>query len=272
MRKFLAALTLLSLTVDAHAYELKRAVDGRPIHWEEMPVRFAIDGAGSRDVPLAVLERSIRGAFDAWGEIHGSAVSFDYEGVLTGIELGYDRDNPERNHNAIVWSRDSWDFEPDALAVTLTLYRRDSGVLVDADILINERTYVWGEGDEVENDLQNAVTHEIGHFLGFGHSGESEATMFASAATFEIKKRTLHDDDEDAALRVYPLHAGTDFSRATQEGAAFRDDTVPAPDDEVAEPALPPEPRDIGCSAGGAPAPFASFVLLLLAVRRKEST
>ncbi len=273
MTKVFAALTLLSLSVvDAQAYELKTAIDGRPIHWEEMPVRYAIDGAGSRDLPLASAEVFVRGAFDAWGQIHGSAVGFEYEGILTGIELGYDRDIPERNHNAIIWSRDDWDFEPDALAVTLTLYRRDSGALVDADIVINERTYVWGEGAEVENDLQNAITHEIGHFLGFGHSGVREATMFASAARFETKKRTLHDDDEDAAQRVYPHRVGRGLSGATQEGAAFRDDSVPAPDDDAADPALPAEPPELGCAAGGAPTPFAPLALLLLVVRRKEST
>ncbi len=270
MRKVLAILVLTSLAGgDALAFEIKTNVEGRPVHWAQMPVKYAIDAAGSRDMPLEEAERSVRGAFDAWGEVHGSGVRFEYLGTRTGLRVGYEGDS---NVNAIVWSRDEWMYEPDALAITLSLYRRDSAELVDADIIVNERAYTWGAG-EVENDLQNAITHEIGHFLGFGHSGVEEATMFARAARFETKKRTLHDDDENGVLRLYPREAGRDLSGASAPGAAFRDDSVAAPSEEEAPPVLPEAPPNLGCATSrGAPSsPLGAFALLLLGLRRRHN-
>ncbi len=270
MRTVLATLALMAISGgDALAYGLKTTGDGQPIHWATMPIGFAVDAAGSRDLPLAEVERSVRGAFEAWGRVHGSAVSFRYDGARTGLKLGYDREEPDANRNTVIWSRDTWDFEPDALAVTLTLYRRSSGELVDADIVVNERAYTWGSG-EVENDLQNAITHEIGHFLGFGHSEVRDATMFSSAGRFETKKRTLHDDDESAALRLYPSVAGRDLSTASTEGAAFRDDSVPPPADETPRGTVPEAPPSMGCAVARAPSgATALLALLLLGVRRR---
>ena len=273
MTKVLAALALsMAFGANALAYELKTTVDGHPVHWPEMPVPYAIDVKGPRDMPLEDGVRAIRGAFETWARISGSAVAFDYQGELAGEEIGYDRDHPDRNHNLVTWSRDEWAYDLDALAITSTLYRRTSGKLVDGDIVINERTYAWGYGEDAENDPQNAITHEIGHFLGFGHSEIDEATMYPSATRHEVKKRTLHDDDINAALRVYPVQPGRNFERSTVESAATRDDSVPAPDEDAAPGLLPPEPAELGCAVSGGPgSDLAPLALLLLAIRRKET-
>lgn len=269
MRKVLAALALTSLVGgEALAFEIKTNADGRPVHWPQMPVTFAIDAAGSRDMPLEEAEQSVRGAFDEWGEVHGSGVRFRYLGLRTGLRVGYEGDG---NVNAVVWSRDEWVYEPDALAITLSLYRRDTAEIVDADIIVNERAYTWGVG-EVENDLQNAITHEIGHFLGFGHSGVEDATMFASASRFETKKRTLHDDDENGVLRLYPRQVGRDLSGASAPGAAFRDDSVSGPGEAGTAAPPPEELPQLGCSATrGAPASgLGPWALMLLGLRRRH--
>ncbi len=267
-RSVTRALLLAWVATPGAAYELKTDGTGSPLHWPEMPVSYAVAADGSRDLPIAAAERSVRAAFDAWDEVHGAKVEFRYDGVVDGLEAGYDRADGAVNHNAVVWSRDLWDFEPDALAITLTLYRRGTGELVDADILINERSYEWGVGEEVENDLQNAITHEIGHFLGLGHSDVREATMYPSAAAFEMKKRSLHDDDENAVLTLYPSLLGRDLS-ARGDGAAHRDDAVEAPE-EPPEAPLPPEKVSFGCDVGPrSPAGWLPLALLLVGVRRR---
>ena len=44
-------------------------------------------------------------------------------------------------------------------------------------------------------DLASIVTHEIGHFIGIGHTEVENATMFASADRTSVEKRTLEQDD-----------------------------------------------------------------------------
>src|SRR5262249_48130098 len=53
-------------------------------------------------------------------------------------------------------------------------------------------------------DLQSALTHEMGHFIGFDHSPDPESTMYFKAPSCEIKKRDLTDDDVLGLCTVYP--------------------------------------------------------------------
>ncbi len=267
-----AALTAGLLAAPAaHGYDLKRTSDGYPVHWTGFPVRFVIDAQGPRDMGLEAAERAVLGAFRAWQGAPGSAVAFVYDGRVSRPGVGYDRD-AEVNHNAVTFSGDSWSYGGEPLAVTLTLFRRGSGELVDADIVVNEHSYVWGEGAAVENDLQNALTHEVGHFLGLGHSDTIDATMYASAAPGEISKRTLHPDDVAAVQQLYP-GADLDDASAAEVGAAWRDDKAAAPPAaDTDDPLDDAEAPQIGCDAGlgGPSAPTASLLLLLLAVRRRR--
>ncbi|EFJ10383.1 hypothetical protein SELMODRAFT_128150 [Selaginella moellendorffii] len=51
-------------------------------------------------------------------------------------------------------------------------------------------------------DLESVVTHEIGHLIGLGHSGDSAAIMFPSIAPRQIKT-AFGQDDIDGAQALY---------------------------------------------------------------------
>jgi uncharacterized protein (TIGR03382 family) len=94
-------------------------------------------------------------------------------------------------------------------------------------------------------DLQNTVTHEVGHFLGFGHSEERTSTMYARASAGETRKRRLSADAAQSTCSVYPTGA----------------------------PGYPCAVAADGCStAGGSPALAAAAALLLLLRRRRQDT
>lgn len=247
----------------AQAFELKRTTDGYPVHWGAFPVAFGMDAQGPRDLGMEAAEQAIRAAFLAWQRAPGTTVAFIYEGRLRNPGVGYDRD-AAANQNAVVFGGEAWDFEPEALAVTLTLFKRGSGELVDADIVVNEKFYDWGVGAAVDNDLQNALTHEVGHLLGLAHSEANDATMYASASPHETEKRTLDRDDVAALQALYPGDL-TDDPAAEPVAAAGRDDQVEAPGDEDTDAPLDTvAPGALSCSAAPGAGDGGLFGVLLL--------
>ena len=69
---------------------------------------------------------------------------------------------------------------------TFNRYNVDSGILVDADIVINDRDFLWDDTSTTNHedvhvyDLQNTMTHELGHAIGLAHSDVEASTMFAT--------------------------------------------------------------------------------------------
>lgn len=64
--------------------------------------------------------------------------------------------------------------------------------IVEADVLYN-LNFLWGNASSQSGvmDGWNIATHELGHYVGLGHVPNSDASMFASAAVGETKKRDL---------------------------------------------------------------------------------
>jgi MYXO-CTERM domain-containing protein len=112
------------------------------------------------------------------------------------------------NLNVVKWFESDWPGLPGQLALTLTTVSCSSGQLRDADMLVNgvdasfTTAPVAGEG---RSDIQNTITHEVGHVAGFAHSGDAESTMYATASKDETKKRDLTTDDVQGLCDVYPL-------------------------------------------------------------------
>jgi hypothetical protein len=161
---------------------------------------------------------------------------------------------------------------PEVVASTFVTGRLSDGVILDVDIEVNAAPPPAGRGFSAEvgtplpdtTDIQNTLTHEIGHLLGLNHNcGYSGApactaalmqgTMYGAAAPGEIVKRTLKADDIAGMCHVYP----TGIDTATVNLS----DTVPS---EV--------PPKSGCaSTRGAPGPVGlGLALALLLARRRQ--
>jgi MYXO-CTERM domain-containing protein len=129
-------------------------------------------------------------------------------------------------------------YDPAALALTTVSAKASSGQITDADIEVNAFHFMWGDlvanpptGAPQVHDLRNAMTHEMGHLIGLDHTcfppgstmprpnddmGQPipdcgvasqdviETTLFPSADSGDVDKRTLAPDDQRAVCEIYP--------------------------------------------------------------------
>jgi hypothetical protein len=126
------------------------------------------------------------------------------------------------------------------VALTSVLYDPTTGRIIDADIEVNGWDGVagqivaqgaslpkhgwyftcypgtqpaatcstYGQGSCAFMDLQNTVTHEVGHFVGLGHSPVAGSTMERSTQPREVSKRDLAADDQAGVCAIYPEPSG----------------------------------------------------------------
>jgi len=131
----------------------------------------------------------------------------------------------------------SMPYDPAALALTSVSASTSTGTIKDADIEINANRFHWADlvmhaelataGMSV-HDLQNALTHEMGHLIGLDHTCYLQppplidnngnptpdcndagpdikaTTMYPSANPGDVDKRTLAPDDQQAVCEIYP--------------------------------------------------------------------
>lgn len=154
------------------------------------------------------------------------------------------------DHNALIFRSATWcqlaedgscevEYDPSALAFTWDTANRNTGQIYDADIEVNLVDFQWADvvADPqlaTNMDLQNAITHEMGHFLGLDHTCYNplspgttarpvdntgmqvpdcdvasadvrETTMYPSAMPGDTQKRTLAPDDQAGVCGIYPI-------------------------------------------------------------------
>ncbi len=115
-----------------------------------------------------------------------------------------------------------WDHSLTAIAVTTTFFSPNTGQIFDGDIELNAAPnsngsrFIFtvvdsppcpagtGRQDCVATDLQNTMTHEVGHLLGLAHSPSRSSTMSAEAVPGETSKRVLDADSKRFLCEVYP--------------------------------------------------------------------
>ncbi len=207
---------------------------------------------------LAKCQSAVEASFLAWQNAGGTDggpgctdLHLPLDGDVATREVGFDTTPGATNTNMVLfqpqlcdqvvppsdpcWSDDSCDglyacfsHGAEAVALTTTTYSSDDGTLVDADIEVNDAPPPGGFDFSAEtatplagtSDVENTVTHEVGHFIGLdhncGYAGAPPCTpaleagvMFASATPGETTKRTLKADDVTAICHVYPKGTAT---------------------------------------------------------------
>ena len=204
LRRFTAiALLLPSLS---HAYVLKRDSSGVAIRWTR-PVEFVVDSRLNEVLGEPQAIAAVRSALSSWSVAAPTLPMSLTAGQVEG--MGYDQSSEARNKNEI-FGLSNWVFDSNAIAVTLVTTNTISHEILDADVAMNMQSHIFRvlpvpNTNNRFDDIQNTITHELGHALGLAHNpNDSSVVMYPFASLGEISKRLLSFDDEEGIAALYP--------------------------------------------------------------------
>jgi hypothetical protein len=212
----LVSLVLLGGSESGRAYlKLGTTVGSRPVPlvWGRLPVRYYVTDRGVAGVTASQLHQAVSRAFATWEAVPTARVGFEFAGFI-GAEPGVEDGASTLGFKPLE--------EPRVLARTRFLVDLATGQLLEADVEFNSN-FPWSvapAGEAGRYDLESIAVHEIGHFIGLGHSaiGETElrpeggrrvlgaeSVMFPIAfVAGNIEDRRLRADDVAGVGDLYP--------------------------------------------------------------------
>ena len=164
--------------------------------WLSSPIPYFINMLGTGDVPGTNEFNAVTAAFSTWGFVPTSSIRFAYQGDAAA--------SPSSHGDGI--NVVGWVFSLPPNLVGLTSCPFTLGELRECDTELNDN-YSWTvSGEFGRYDVQNAATHEVGHWLAldalYGTDDEPE-TMFITLNPEETKRRTLEWGDTMGVRYIY---------------------------------------------------------------------
>lgn len=237
MKLLVAALiAALSLPGQAHAYlHFNITVGGQSVSlkWQRTPVRWFATDRGATGVSASEFQAAIARAFATWEAVPTASVTFQFVG-FTGAE-------PFDDDDVSVLGFQAHPEMERVLGATGFVVDTVTGEIVESDIFFNS-AFPWstGAGDPARFDLESIAVHEIGHFVGLGHSalGETEVrpeggrrVLGSGSVMFPIAfgrgntlDRQLQPDDIAGVSDLYP-DRGFRERTGVARGRVVRNDT-----------------------------------------------
>ncbi|MBI5547059.1 MAG: matrixin family metalloprotease [Deltaproteobacteria bacterium] len=202
----LAFATLLSLLpAAASAFQLETDPTGAPVRFEQQEVVFRLPARIPSGLEAEDVEAAIQNALGTWAEVSGLKLTL----VPGDAQAKQGYDPAGNNHNDILFVESGWEWDDGAVGVTVLTLNTRTHQILDADIVLNAAQHRFRTLPEksvaggIYDDVQNVLTHELGHALGLAHSEIAQATMYPASPRGETSKRALQADDIDGVRALY---------------------------------------------------------------------
>ena len=161
-----------------------------PVAWSEssFPIKYEVDRRVIASLPNAtnVLDR----AFATWSTAADTSIGFESLGIGDNLVAG------ENDHLNTITLADGLFKDQYAIAMTTNWYDT-TGRLTQADIQIDSSLV------NSNYNMQQAITHEIGHLLGLDHSAVLSSVMYPYVPHGNDVP-SLDSDDRIAIANLYP--------------------------------------------------------------------
>jgi hypothetical protein len=188
----------------------------RGARWQQGSVTVNVEGS---------VDQLGGGAFEA--VVQAASAWQNAPGILPTLVVQRGPDDPigyrrsGGNKNTVRFAADGDPLANGALAITVITFDAHAKQILDADVVLNgEHGFDFFDHDARDEgmstyDLQNVLTHELGHLLGLGEElSDDEATMYAFSQPGETGKRDLELVDENSIADLY----SEAFNPAAQAG------------------------------------------------------
>lgn len=213
------------------------------ITWNKREFVYVVDAAGSSKTPGDSEFVAIDAAFASWQAVSDTCSDFKFirgarvadakigRGTETSNAIVFREstcrtaappNDPCQADGSCANQYHCWDHSDFTIALTTTTFSTKTGAIYDADIELNAAPHVdnssflfttissppCAEGAEavtcVATDIQNTVTHEVGHTVGFDHVEVPGSTMEATAPLGETQKRIIDFGTSRGFCNTYP--------------------------------------------------------------------